>query len=179
MIIKVLFVIAALIAVLFIVAALQPSDLRIERSIAISAPPAVAFAYVNDLHKWQEMSPYVKLDPMMKQTYTGPIAGPGAAMAWEGNNNVGAGSMTITESRPDELVRMRLDFLKPFAATNTAEFTFKREGDQMIVTWTMSGKKILITKAVGLVMNMDKMIGGQFEEGLANLKSLAEAATKK
>jgi hypothetical protein len=179
MIAKILIALAVLIVVFLIVAAFQPEDFRVERSITISAPAALAFDQVNDLHKWQEMSPYAKLDLATKYTFTGPSAGPDAALAWVGNSKVGEGKMTITESRPNELVKMRLDFEKPFKSTCEAEFTFKPAGDQTTVMWGMSGKKIFVTKAMGLIMSMDKMVGGQFEEGLANLKTIAEAKAKK
>lgn len=179
MIAKILIVLAVLVVIFLVVAAFQPEDFRVERSIAISAPAAYAFEQVNDLHKWQEMSPYAKMDPAAKYIFTGPTAGVNAAMAWAGNSNVGEGKMTITESRPNELIKMRLDFEKPFKSSCAAEFTFKQSGDQTTVTWAMAGKKIFITKAMGLIVSMDKMIGGQFEDGLATLKKLAEARAKK
>ena len=178
MLIKILFALAVIVIVFVIVAALQPAKFRIERSATISAQPSVIFAQVNDLHRWQEFSPWAKLDPDMKLTYAGPTAGTGAAYSWAGNAKVGEGSMTITESRPDELVRFQLEFLKPFKASNVAEFTFKPEGNQTLVTWSMTGEKNFMFKAVGLFMNMDKMVGGDFEKGLASLKALAETAAK-
>jgi hypothetical protein len=180
MLIKILVVIAVILVVFVIVVALQPAEFRIVRSSApISAPPVVVFGQVNDLHKWQAWSPWAKLDPDAKNTFSGPPAGDGAAFAWAGNSNVGEGSMTITESRPNEFVRFRLDFLKPFKGTNTAEFTFKPEGDQTVVTWSMAGRYNFITKAIGLFMNCDKMVGGQFEKGLADLKLLSESTSNK
>src|ERR671919_223025 len=121
------------------------------------------------------MEPVGKIDAAMKQTYEGAPAGSGAIYTWGGNKEVGEGRMAITESRPSELIRIKLEFLKPFAATNTAEFTFKPEGSQTIVTWSMSGKNNFMAKAIHLIMNMDKMIGGQFEKGLASMKSVVEA----
>ena len=179
MIAKILITLAVLVLVFLIVAVFQPSDYRVERSITISAPPALAFNQVNDLHKWQEMSPYAKMDPAAKNTFEGPSAGVGASMTWVGNNKLGEGKMTIIESRPNELVKMRLDFEKPFKSTGFASFNFIGAGNQTTVTWSMVGQKIFITKALGLIINMDKMIGGQFEEGLATLKSLVEAQAKK
>src|ERR1700710_1192790 len=114
MIAKILLTLAALVAIFLIVAAFQPEDFRVERSVVISAPAAYAFEQVNDLHKWQEMSPYAKLDPSAKYVFTGPSAGVDAAMAWTGNSQVGEGKMTITESKPNELIKIRLDFEKPF-----------------------------------------------------------------
>ncbi|MSU69418.1 MAG: polyketide cyclase [Opitutaceae bacterium] len=176
---KILIALAVIIAGFLIIVALQPADYRVARSATISAPPAVVFAQVNDLHKWQEYSPWAKLDPAAKNTFEGPPAGTGAVFAWAGNADVGEGRMTITESRPDNLVRFKLDFVKPFASTATAEFAFQPAGNQTAVTWSMSGRKNFVSKAVCLFMNMDKMLGGDFEKGLANLKLLSEAATKK
>jgi hypothetical protein len=133
---------------------------------------------VNDFHKWEEWSPWAKLDPAAKATFEGPSAGTGAIFRWAGNKEVGEGSMTITESRPSDLIRIRLEFLKPFAATNTAEFTFKPEGDQTAVTWSMAGQNNFMSKAICLFMDRDKMVGGKFEEGLAAMKSIAEAVPR-
>lgn len=171
-------IVVLVISVLFVLAttvAMQPAEFRIARSITVSAPPAVLFAQVNDLHAFQVWNPYAKKDPAMKQTYEGPPAGVGAAYAWAGNQDVGTGRMTIVESRPDELVRMKLEFLAPFRATNVAEFTFEPDGDDTVVTWSMSGTNDLMGKAIGLMMDMDKMVGGDFEKGLADLEALAEA----
>ena len=175
MLLSILVVIAVLIVLFCIVVALRPDEFVVSRSTAISAPSPVVFEYVNDLHKWQEFSPWAKLDPAARNSFDGPRSGVGASFAWAGNSKVGEGRMTITESRPDELIRFRLDFLKPFAATNTAEFIFKYEGGKTVVTWSMSGKSNFFFKAMGLFMNCDKMVGSQFSEGLANLKALAEA----
>jgi hypothetical protein len=175
----ILLVIAAVIVLLVAVVATRPSDFRVTRSTAISAPPAVVFAQVNDFHNWDGWSPWARMDSEMKATYAGPAAGTGAVYSWVGNNKVGEGRMTIMESHPSDLVRIKLEFIKPFAATNTAEFTFQPQGNQTTVTWNMTGKKNFMTKAMGLVMNMDKMIGGQFDQGLAQMKSVAETAAKK
>jgi hypothetical protein len=175
MLLKILIVLAVIIVVLVIVAALRRADFRVERSIVVSVPPAAAFAQVNDFHKWEDWSPWAKLDPAMKETYDGAPSGVGASYSWSGNKNVGTGRMTLTESRPVEWIRIKLEFLKPFAATNTAEFTFKPNGNQTIVTWSMFGKSNLICRLMGLFMNMDKMIGSQFEKGLADLKAASEA----
>lgn len=170
-------IVVLVIFVLFVLAtivAMQPEEFRISRSINVSTSPAILFAQVNDLHAFQVWNPYAKKDPAMKQTYEGPPAGIGATYAWAGNQEVGTGRMTIVESRPNDLVRMKLEFLAPFRATNVAEFTFEPAGDNTVVTWSMSGKSDLMGKAIGLVMDMDKMVGGDFEKGLADLKALAE-----
>src|SRR5262249_10520255 len=133
------------------------------------------FPHVNNLREWKEWSPWAKMDPNAKETFEGPAAGKGAVMTWAGNRKVGEGSMTITESKTNNAVRFRLDFRKPMKPISTAEFTFTPEGRATKVTWSMSGHNNLIGKAMGLVMNCDKMVGGQFEKGLASLKSIAES----
>jgi hypothetical protein len=175
---KILIALAVVVIALVGVVAVQPSGFRIARTTTISAPPPAVFAHVNDFHKWEAWNPWAKLDPAMKQTYGGAAAGTGAIYTWAGNREAGEGRMTLTESRPSELIRIKLEFLKPFRATNTAEFTFKPDGDRTVVTWTMTGEKNFIAKAVGLVMNMDRMVGGQFETRLARMKLVVEAAPK-
>ena len=176
---KTILIIVAVLVVLFvIVVALQPADFRVTRSASMSAPPAAVFAQVNDFHNWANWSPWEKRDPAMKRVYEGAPAGTGAVYRWDGNKEVGAGSMTIVESRPSDLVRIKLEFLKPFRATNTAEFTFKPEGDRTAVTWSMTGHNNFMAKAVHLFINIDKMIGDDFERGLAQMKQVAEARGK-
>ena len=167
-----------IVVVLVIIVATRPDNFRVTRSTVMSAPPAVVFAQVNDFHKWEAWSPWARLDPNAKNSFEGAPSGSGAAMKWEGNCKVGVGCMTITESKPGELIRFRLDFEKPMKATNTAEFTFKPEGNQTVVTWSMAGTNNFVGKFFGLIMGCDKMIGGQFEKGLAAIKSVAEAAGK-
>ena len=174
----ILIAVAVIAVVLAAVVALQPAEFRVVRSATLSAPAPVVFAQVNDLHKWEGWNPWQKKDPAMKLTFAGPPAGPGASYSWAGNNEVGEGRLTITESRPSDLVRIKLEFMKPFAATNTAEFTFKPEGDKTAVTWSMEGNKNFFAKAIHLVMNMDKMVGGEFEKGLADMKAIVEAPPK-
>ncbi len=162
-----------------VIVALQPADFRITRGTTISAPPAAVFAHVNDLHKWEAWSPWEKMDPALKRTYEGAPSGTGAIYQRVGNAEVGQGSMTITESQPSERIGIRLEFVKPFTATNAVEFTFQPAGEQTVVSWTMSGRNNFAAKAAALAMNMDKMLGGQFDEGLANLKRLAETEARK
>ncbi|MGH6938286.1 SRPBCC family protein [Hypericibacter sp.] len=176
MLIKILIGIALIVAIFVVVVALQPSDFRIERTTTIAAPADAVFAQVNDFHKWEAWSPYDKIDPALKRTYSGAPAGVGAIYEWVGNKQVGEGKATITDSRPNELVQIQLDFLKPFAATNIAEFSLAPQGGQTAITWSMTGHNNFMFKAVGLFMNMDKMVGGQFEQGLAQLKTLVESA---
>ena len=178
MLIKALIALAAVVIVFVAIVAMQPSDFRVTRTAVIAAPAPAVFAQVNDYRHWKAWSPYEKLDPAMKETYEGAAAGTGAIYTWAGNSQAGEGRATITASRPGELIRIKLEFLKPFAATNTAQFTLKPEGDRTAVTWSLTGTRNFVFKAVGLFMNMDKMVGDQFEEGLAQLKSVAEAAPK-
>ena len=178
MLIKILIAIAVILVVFLIIVATRPADFRITRSATIGAPPPVVFAQVNDFHKWEAWNPWGKIDPAMKQTYEGPSAGKGAGYTWVGNKEVGEGRMTITESRPSDLILIKLEFFKPFAGVNTTEFTFKPEGNQTTVTWTMTGKHNFMAKTLCMFMNMDEMIGGQFEKGLAAMKSIVETAPK-
>ena len=156
--------------------AMQPSEYRVARSATIAAPPAAVFEQVNDFHKWEAWSPWAKLDPDAKATFEGPPAGPGAIFKWSGNNEVGEGTMTVTESRPAHLISIKLDFVKPMAGTSTTEFTFKPQGDQTNVTWAMFGQNNFVSRAICMFMNQDKMVGGYFEQGLENLKAMTEAA---
>lgn len=175
---KIFLALLAIIAIFLVVVAMQPADFRIARSTTVAASPEAVFKQVNDFHNWDAWSPWAKLDPAMKKNFEGAPAGVGASYTWSGNDKVGAGRMTITDSKPSELVRMKLEFTQPFTATNTAEFTMKPEGKQTAVTWSMSGTNNFMAKAFGLLMNMDKMVGGDFEQGLAQLKSIAEATPK-
>ncbi|MBM3839536.1 MAG: SRPBCC family protein [Verrucomicrobia bacterium] len=176
---KILIALAVIIVVFVVVVAVQPSEFRVTRSATMAAPAAAAFEQVNDLHKWEAWSPWAKLDPAAKNTFEGPPAGKGAVFAWAGNNQIGEGRMTITESRTNELVRFNLEFFKPMAGTSTSEFMFKSDGSQTTVTWSMDGKNNFIAKAMCLFMNMDKMLGGEFEKGLASIQSIVENAPKR
>jgi uncharacterized protein YndB with AHSA1/START domain len=173
--IKILIGLAVVIVIFVIVVALQPSTFRVARSATIAAPPPTVFAQVDDFHKWEAWSPWAKLDPACKNTFEGPPAGTGAAFAWSGNDKVGEGRMTILESRPSELIRIKLEFMRPFACTNQAEFTFKPDAHGTQVNWSMSGDKNFMAKAFGLFCDMDKMVGGDFEKGLAQMKTVSEA----
>jgi uncharacterized protein YndB with AHSA1/START domain len=175
---KILIGLAVLIVVLLVVIAMQPADFTVSRSATVNAPPATVFAQVNDFHKWGAWSPWAKMDPATKITYDGPPEGKGAKYAWV-SEKTGEGNMTIVESTPGERVLIDLIFIKPMAADNDADFTFKPEGSGTTVTWTMTGKNGFAGKAFGLFMNMDKLIGGQVEEGLASIKSIAESEAAK
>jgi len=165
---------AAVIVVFLIVVALQPSDFRIERSATMRAPAPAAFAQVNDFQNWQAWSPWEKVDPALKRHYEGPKAGTGAVYAWQGNKDVGEGRMTITDSKPAELVRIRLEFFKPMAAVNSTEFRFQSTGESTAVTWTMAGQNNFLSKAICLFVDMDRMVGGMFDQGLTQMKTIVE-----
>lgn len=170
-----IFLALAVIAIIFILVITgQPDEFTVARSIKISAPPEAIFSHVNNLRQWEPWSPWAKIDPLAKITFSGPDAGVDSAMRWEGNNKVGVGTMTIIESRPSSLIRFRLDFEKPMSATNPAEFSFLPVENQTMVTWAMSGKNCLMGKVFGLFMDCDKMIGDKYAEGLTNLRAVAE-----
>src|SRR5450432_1684973 len=154
-----LLAIAFVALIFFVVIAGRPDEFVVSRTNKISAPPENVFPLVAVIKAWEMWSPWARLDPNAKNTYEGPASGVGAAMAWEGNKKVGAGRMSISESRASELIRFRLEFFRPFKAINTTEFTFISEGGQTIVTWNMSGKNNFMGKATGLVINCDKMVG--------------------
>ena len=175
---KILLVLVIVVGVLAGIVALQPSTFHIERSATMSAPPAKVFAQVNDFHAWQAWSPWAKLDPAAKVSFEGPAAGEGAVYKWSGNSDVGEGSMTLLESHPNDRIGIKLDFIKPFAGTNQVEFTFKPEGDKTLVTWSMSGTNGFVSKAFCLLMNMQKIVGGEFDKGLASIKAIVESTDK-
>ena len=177
MIIKILLGLGVLVIGFGVAAALQPDNFRYSRSATIAAPASVLFAQVNNLRAFQEWNPWAKMDPNAKITYSGPASGVGASYAWTGNGQIGEGTMTITEVVPDKLVRCHMDFRKPMKATHTAEFAFAPEGDSTVVTWSMSGTHPFLAKAMGLLINCDKMVGKEFEKGLATLKTITEKPT--
>jgi hypothetical protein len=169
-----LLVVAALIAVLLIYAGTRPDTFRVERSARIQAPPERLHALINDMHAFNTWNPYARKDPAMKGSYTGPASGTGAAYAWE-SDEVGTGSLQIIDSPAPGAVAMRLDFIKPFEAHNTAAFTIQPDAGATRVTWAMHGPVPYVGKVMHLFFDMDKMVGKDFEDGLANLKTLAEA----
>lgn len=158
----------------------RPDTFTVQRTATIQAAPEFAFALVNDFHHWNQWSPWDSLDASMKRTFDGPSSGTGAKYGWVGNDQVGEGRMTIEESKPNELVRIKLEFLKPMETTNTTLFEFKPEGAGSSVTWRMDGNHSFISKAMCVFMDMDAMVGKDFEKGLASMKKVAEAeATKR
>lgn len=181
MLITILALVALAVVAFVIIVAMRPSEFRVARSATILAPPEVVFAEVNDLRRYNAWAPWSKMDPDARQVFDGPPTGVGAALAWVGKK-IGEGRMTLVESQPSERIRFRLEFLKPFAATNTAEFMFQPEtgGDRTLVTWSMFGRNSsFLCKAMSLFMDCDKMVGGEFEKGLADLKTIAEAKTER
>lgn len=172
---KILIVVAVLVVGLVAVISAQPSQYTVRRSAVISAAPEVVFPLINDFHNWASWSPWEKLDPAMKKTFEGSPVGTGSIYSWAGNSDVGEGRMTIAESKPNESVRIKLEFLKPFESTSTTDFLLKPSGGGTSVDWVMSGENNFIAKAFSLFMNMDKMVGGDFEKGLSQMKAVAES----
>lgn len=179
MIKKILLGLVAIVALILVVAAFQSNDFRVTRSATLPASPAALFAHVNDHHKFNAWNPWLKLDPGVKNTYSGPDAGVGAICSWEGNSEVGAGTATIIDSKPGELVRFRMDWKKPMSGTSTVDFTFIPNGDKTVVTWDMYGPQPYVGKLMSLFINCDKMCGDQFEKGLASLGEVASAIPAK
>jgi uncharacterized protein YndB with AHSA1/START domain len=171
-------VVAVVIGLFTILVALRPAKFRIERSLAVAAPPERVFVHVNDFRKWEAWSPWEKMDPTMKKTFAGAAEGEGSIYSWVGTSKVGEGRMTIEKSSAPALVALKIEFFKPWQATNATTFSFVPEGDRTKVTWAMEGEnRTFAAKAFATVMNMDKMVGKDFEKGLANLRSLAESAS--
>jgi len=170
----VLGIIAAAVVVVLILAWRKPDVFRVVRSTTIDAPPAKVFGYLNDFRQWRQWSPWENLDPNLQRTYSGADSGVGAKYAWEGNKNVGSGSMEIVESAVPAKISLKLDFLRPFEAHNMTDFTFEPAGNGTKLTWDMHGPNQCMGPIMGVFMDMDAMVGKDFEKGLANLKSVAE-----
>ena len=167
-------VVAVLLAGVLIFAATKPDTFEVQRSASIKAPPDKIFALIDDFRNWGDWSPWEKKDPTMKKTFGNTTQGPGAVYAWEGNRDVGEGSMEIVGSVPATKVAIKLDFTKPFEAHNTVNFTLEARGDTTNVVWAMQGPTPYFAKIIHVFIDMDKMIGKDFEAGLASLKALAE-----
>jgi Polyketide cyclase / dehydrase and lipid transport len=167
-------VLAIAIAVVLILAASKPATFRVERAIDVKAPPEKIFALINDFHQWVSWSPYENKDPAMKRSYSGAESGKGAVYGWEGNGNVGAGRMEILEESIPSKILIKLDFFKPFEGHNTAEFTMLPQDGATHLSWVMRGPAPFISKLMQVFMNLDHMVGKDFEIGLANLKRLTE-----
>ncbi len=167
-------VVVVLLVALLVFAATKPDTFRVQRSTSINAPPEKIIALINDYRSWGAWSPWEKKDPAMKRTYSGAASGKGAVYAWEGNKDVGQGRMEITGTSSPSKVRIKLDFIKPFEAHNIVEFTLQPGGDSTNVTWEMQGHTPYFAKIIHVFFDMDRMVGKDFETGLANLKSIAE-----
>jgi uncharacterized protein YndB with AHSA1/START domain len=167
-------VVALLIAVVLVLAATKPDTFRVQRAASIQAPPERIFALINDFNRWGAWSPWEKKDPAMKRTFGAATSGRGAVYAWEGNKDVGQGQMEIAESVPSSRIAIKLDFVKPFEAHNIVEFTLEPNGDATSVTWAMQGATPYFAKIIHVFIDMDRMVGKDFEAGLDNLKAVAE-----
>jgi len=167
-------VLAIAIAILLILAATKPDTFTVRRATTVKAPPERIFPLINDFHQWGTWSPYEAKDPAMKRTYSGTASGKGAVYAWQGNKNVGSGRMEILDSSVPSKIVIKLDFFAPFEGHNTAEFTMLPQGDVTNVTWLMHGPVPFVAKIMHVLMNIDRMVGKDFEIGLANLKRLTE-----
>ena len=177
MLIKILVGLGVVVAVLAIVVAMQPSAFSVERSATIEAPSPLLYGYIAEPRAHEQWSPFMKMDPVQKNTYSGPPSGVGASCSWEGGQ-AGEGRMTVVAAKPNQEVDMKLEFVKPMQATNRAVFTLvPAGGNATTVTWRLEGNNTFVSKAVGMVMNMDEMVGGEFEKGLAALNTLAESGT--
>ena len=167
-------IVAVLIVGVLIFATTKPDIFRVHRSASIKAPPEKVFALINDFKAWGAWSPWEKKDPAMKRTFGTTTAGKGATYAWDGNKDVGQGSMEITEAAPSSKIALKLDFIKPFEGHNTVDFTLEPKGDMTNVSWSMQGPAPYLTKLIQVFCDMDSMVGKDFEAGLANLKAAAE-----
>jgi uncharacterized protein YndB with AHSA1/START domain len=167
-------VLAIAIAIVLVLAATKPASFRVRRSITVKAPPEKIFPLIDDFHQWRSWSPYENKDPAMKRSFSGAQSGKGAVYGWEGNKNVGSGRMEILDSSMPSKIVIKLDFFAPFEGHNTAEFTLLPQADATNVTWAMYGPAPFMSKVMQVFMNLDHMIGKDFEIGLANLKRLTE-----
>jgi hypothetical protein len=167
-------VLAIAIAIVLILAAAKPDTFSVQRAAQVKAPPEKIFSLINDFHQWGAWSPWEKKDPAMKRSFSGTERGKGAVYGWEGNKNVGSGRMEILDASLPSKIVIKLDFFKPFEGHNTAEFTMLPQGDATNITWLMHGPAPFMSKVMQVFMNMDRMIGKDFEAGLANLKRLTE-----
>ncbi|MBI5609058.1 MAG: SRPBCC family protein [Deltaproteobacteria bacterium] len=172
---KILIAVAVLLLVLLAVVATRPDHYTVKRNASIAAPPDKVYALLVDFHVWSQWSPWEKLDPAMKKTWSGTTSGVGAIYEWSGNDQVGKGRMTIVEATPAKQVKIKLEFLEPWQSTSDTRFDLVAQGNQTTVDWVMEGRADnLGLKAMGLLMDMDKMVGSDFEKGLVDLKALAE-----
>jgi hypothetical protein len=171
----VLALLAVFVLWVLLVASTRPDTFSVQRSLIIRASAKACFDQVNEFKKWEKWSPWEDVDPAVKRIYEGPEAGVGSIYHYQGNSKLGEGRLTITESRPAELVHLKMEFLKPFKATHDTDITFKAEGDRTVIYWRMSGRNNLTAKVIHLFMNMDKLIGDNFIKGMERIKTIVEA----
>ncbi len=171
---KILIAVVAIVAVFAVYVSTRPATYRVERTLVVKAPAEALYGQVVDFRKWPAWSPWANLDPAMKTDFTGPDAAPGSVYHWKGNDKVGEGRMTITGVKPDQVVDIKLEFIKPWEQVSQTEFTFVPDGAGTRVTWSMSGDQDFVGKLFSVFMNMDKMVGPDFEKGLASLQRIAE-----
>jgi hypothetical protein len=171
---KIALVVILLIGGLLVFAATRPDSMHVQREAVINAPADEIFPLINDFHRWSEWSPYEKIDPGMKKSYSGAASGPGAVYEWHGNSDAGQGRMEITDAAPPSRVKIKLDFIEPFEAHNVTEFSLAPEGTSTRVTWAMDGPTPYVAKLMGVFVDMNDLLGKDFESGLANLKAIAE-----
>lgn len=174
MLVTIVIVLVAVVAAILIYAATRPASFRVQRGATINAGPQTLFPLMNDFHNWPSWSPWEKLDPAMKKSLSGAPSGKGSIYEWEGNSKAGKGRMEIADSVEPRKVNIKLDFEKPFKSSNVTEFTLVPEGSGTNVTWTMDGPSPFMMRVMGVFMNMDKMVGKDFEAGLASMKAIAE-----
>ena len=171
---KILLVLAVVVAGVLGLASTKPDTFTVQRSASIKAPPDKIFPLVADFHRWADWSPWEHLDPAMKRGHSGPASGPGAVYTWDGNSDVGAGRMEVLAAQAPTQVSIKLDFIRPFEGHNTTDFSFAPQGDSTLVTWVMTGPTPFVSKVMQVFVSMDKLIGKDFEAGLAKLKAVAE-----
>lgn len=176
MLLKISIALVIAVGLVAVVISMQPASYRVVRTATITAPPAAIYTLISDFHNWNAWSPWAKLDPAMKQTFEGAPSGTGARYLWAGNSAAGEGSMAISEAVANQRVVIQLAFLKPFPSASTITFSLRPEGSGTAVEWAMDGESTFASKAIQLFSSMDKMVGPDFEKGLAQLKSLAELA---
>ncbi len=165
---------AILVAVVLVLAAMRPNTFRVQRSIDIDAPADKIFPLINDYRNWGSWSPYEHVDPAMQRTFSGAPSGKGSVYEWRGNKNIGHGRMEILDTAPPSKVVIKLDFFSPFEAHNMAEFIIQPKGNATNVTWAMHGPVPFMAKIIHMFFKMDRMVGGQFQQGLTSMKAVAE-----
>lgn len=174
MVVKIILIVLFVIAAVCVFAACKPDTIRIQRAITINAPPEKVFRFIDDFHNWGYWAPQDREDSTLQRTYSGPASGAGSKSVWQGSGSAGSGSMEIVDASPNRTVAIKVDFLRPFEAHNTNEFSLQQDGASTVVTWKMQGTNPYIAKVMSVFANMDRVMGAHFEAGLRNLKAAAE-----